>query len=422
MAAGVRIRLKFALVICGAFATVAPLPAASAAPSPETVIHGFWNKLLVQCGNSYFYGGSVFDDSGMIGGVMRGDQRSVYEFRGVKFNTVSVRITDAERMNGLEYHARVTMMAHLFREAGETWQDGPDLQARNANDIIGSALRDVGGDMGEMGSGGAMAFDFMKAKGTWAIARSSSTLSGPLNSHSDYYDVQKLLAEKSDRYNCKTGAVEPPPPTAAELAEKKKADLAAAEEERKRRQQAAEIEKFEQDRAQKAAKREADAEARVAPWRFTGTPEGFRVALLANLAKRAKEFGVDPNDYNDEVEAVMRIVATCTGITKEEYEAASALPYHDRQARLQDCDGSAKDIGVVWGLKLSPPYRARCLDVRRSVTAFDGGQFRRSDRFKITVLFLQQSPQEAQARGVGELNDIDGAFAVIVAEIPFSVS
>ena len=151
-----------------------------------------WNALLTPCGQSYFYAGSFFDRGGMLSSLGAGNNPDIYEFRGVRFNTVPVRITDAERLNGLEYHARVTMIAHVYREAGGTWADGPDLQARNTNDILALALQSVGSNMGEMGIGGSMAFDLARVKGKWVIARSSSDLSGPLTFGTNYYDVGKL--------------------------------------------------------------------------------------------------------------------------------------------------------------------------------------------------------------------------------------
>jgi len=168
-------------------ASAGPAPTAPADPAKQ-----IWNALLTPCGQSYFYAGSFFDHGGMLSSVGAGNNPDIYEFRGVRFNAVPVRITDAERLNGLEYHARITMIAHVYREAGGTWADGPDLQARNTNDILALALQSVGSNMGEMGIGGSMAFDLAKVKGTWVIARSSSDMSGPLTFGTKYFDVGKL--------------------------------------------------------------------------------------------------------------------------------------------------------------------------------------------------------------------------------------
>lgn len=176
---------------------------------PAAVVHRLWDKLLTHCGDSYFYAGSVFDGSGMLSNVQAGHQATL-EFRGVKFHTVPIRVTDAERANGLNYRARVTMIAHLYREQGEQWQDGPDMQPRNTDDIMGQVLSQANGDMFDMGGGGAIALELVKFKGTWAVTRSSTTLSGSLGYNDNYYDVDKLVAAKVARYNCASGAVDAP--------------------------------------------------------------------------------------------------------------------------------------------------------------------------------------------------------------------
>jgi len=206
---------RFSALLCLsiAFGPIAPFgsfSAAAATPSPAaTVAARIWDKLLTKCGPSYFYGGSVFDRSGMLGDVTAGDT-SVMEFRGVRFNAVPMRVTDAERANGVESRARITMIAHLYRENGESWTDGPDLQPRNTDDILGQALGQANGDMLSMGNSGAMALDLIRFKGAWAVARSSITLSGPLGFDAKYYDVDKVIAAKVARYDCEAGQVVAP--------------------------------------------------------------------------------------------------------------------------------------------------------------------------------------------------------------------
>jgi hypothetical protein len=93
---------------------------------------------------------------------------------------VPIRVTDAERANGLSYRARISMIAHLYREGGEPWRDGPDMRPRNTDDILAQAIRQANSDMFDMGGSGAMALELVKFKGTWAVTRSSTTSSSAL--------------------------------------------------------------------------------------------------------------------------------------------------------------------------------------------------------------------------------------------------
>lgn len=199
--------------------------------SSETasVTQRLWSALLTRCGDTYFYAGSVFDGSGMLSNVEVGHQK-VMEFRGVRFHSVPIRVTDAERANGLTYRARISMIAHLYREGDDQWQDGPDLRPRNVDDIFGQVLSQANGNFFDMGGGGAMALELLKFKGEWVVTRSSTDFSGSLGSNDNYYDVDKLVALRVARYSCQQAAVIPPPPTAAELAAQQEAARKAAEE------------------------------------------------------------------------------------------------------------------------------------------------------------------------------------------------
>ena len=177
-----------------------------------------WAKLLTQCDDSHFYAGSVFDAGGMLASLGAGRVRSLLEYKKVAFNVVPIPITDAEKLNGFENHVRITMVSDVYREQGGAWRDGPNRQARNANDILTSVIQQAGNDAGQMGTGGAMAFDLMKVKGEWAVARSSTTMSGPLSLGTSYYVVPKILDARMAKYDCEKAAVISPPPTPEEIA------------------------------------------------------------------------------------------------------------------------------------------------------------------------------------------------------------
>lgn len=166
-----------------------------------------WAALLKQCGDTYIYTGSAFDRSGMLSDVQVGHTKLI-EYKGVKFASVPIRVTDAERANGLEARARITMRAHLYRTDGDQWQDGPDMRPRNMDDIIGRALGSVTADMFDMGTNGAIALEILKFKGRWYTRRSSVDRSGPIiGSGGDVYDLEKLMALPRPTYECATHSI-----------------------------------------------------------------------------------------------------------------------------------------------------------------------------------------------------------------------
>ena len=171
-------------------------PEVDAAPpaSPAAVeAHKVWDAILTRCGASYVYAGSVFDSSGMLNDVQAGHQ-SRLEYKGVRFNLVPIRVTDAERANGVGYMARISMIAHLYREGDGPWQDGPDRQPRNTDDIVGQALGQVESDLFDMGGSGAIALELIKFRGNWAVTRSSVDSTSSFAINQNFFDVDKLAS------------------------------------------------------------------------------------------------------------------------------------------------------------------------------------------------------------------------------------
>jgi hypothetical protein len=186
--------------ICGALTA----PSAPAAPVAEggAAAQQLWARLLTHCGESWFYAGSVFDRSGMLSDVGAGAHPSVLEFRGVRFNTVPIRVSEAERLNGISVRDRVTMIANVYREDGGVWQDGPALRPRNTTDVLSLALQSVVSDAGEMGEGGSMAFEVIQFKGKWLASRSGSDMSGPLLSSQGFFSFDQLQVGAAPKFSC----------------------------------------------------------------------------------------------------------------------------------------------------------------------------------------------------------------------------
>ncbi|MDB5584477.1 MAG: hypothetical protein JWR80_9653 [Bradyrhizobium sp.] len=224
-------RLCAALIAscCAALLSASRAPAAPPAQIPQAaaVAQRVWSTLLTHCGDSYFYAGSFLDGTGPMGVVIRAHSH-LLEFKGVTFHLVPIRVTDAERANGTSERARITMVAHIYREDGGPWEDGPDLVPRDGQDILRRSFADVAGDQLGMGQGGAIAIEIIQHKGRWALVRSSTRLSGPIAFDSDYYYVDQAVSAPAPHYNCNSGTVTPSPPSAAEIAAKKAADDAAA--------------------------------------------------------------------------------------------------------------------------------------------------------------------------------------------------
>jgi hypothetical protein len=202
-----------AALVAGGLAPAAPTNAngtraahtAPIAGEPATIANRIWAKLLTRCGDTYFYEGSVFDGSGIISDVQVSHQKTI-EYKGVRFHIVPIRVTDAERANGIAYRDRISMVAHLYREEGEPWRDGPGLQPRNFDDIAGQALSKATSDLFDMGGAGAIALQIVKFKGTWAVERSSVDSSSEIGFGSHFFDVEKVLAADVPRHSCNSGS------------------------------------------------------------------------------------------------------------------------------------------------------------------------------------------------------------------------
>lgn len=383
---------------------ISPPPAAAAeAAEPAMVAQRIWAKLLTHCGETWFYSGSAFDGEGMLGGTMMAE---FIEYRGVRFNLVPVRVTDADQLNGVTYRARISMIAHVYRSGSEAWSDGPDMRPRDTDEILGRAIGDANADMFGMGTSGAIALDIVKFKGRWVVARTSTTVDGMLGMGGHFIDVDKFIAARRASYSCKTGAVEQPPPTAAELA-------AAAEA---KRQEAARMAAYNAEIEQ----REQVIKDGLAKWGFRGSIPEFRRALIANLERRAPEFGVDPRQYAPEIERIVQVAQTCVGITQADWDKAwhTTTDRGTQQEILHGCDGLDGGNHLI-GYSVSPGGRDRAITIEPSVTAHEhiGGDFRFAPELTLNVLF-----DAKDGENWGDRAHAYGKYVIISAHIPFAYS
>ncbi len=241
-------------------------------------------------------------------------------------------------------------------------------------------------------------------------------------------DLSAFETARVVHYNCQAGQIIPPPPTAQEVAAAREVAAAKAEVERKAAAEAAErnaeiaqakAEQEDGERLRAATQKEQDR--KLAPWTFTGSPAEFRVALTANLAKRAPEWGLDPKNYKTEFDRIDAIIATCMAITPDDWRRVQTQfdqemeiaarkgglnPVRLRDERLSWCDATRGSS--VWGERISDPGKDHGLGIVKSmatIRSFKEGAVP-TGYFEITVAVFPIK---------GEL---DGRKPLYVADLP----
>jgi curved DNA-binding protein CbpA len=99
-----------------------------------------------------------------------------------------------------------------------------------------------------------------------------------------------------------------------------------------------------------------EANALKARLRYEGGVDGFRERLMANLMGRAKELGIRPADYRDEMDKIANLVSLCAGIDRDRLDAARDDRTGEvRLDRLGEAYASCnQDLGLV-----SPKSKSR---------------------------------------------------------------
>ncbi|MGO9545735.1 MAG: hypothetical protein ACLPPF_13200 [Rhodomicrobium sp.] len=176
----------------------------------EGVAKKVWDTLLMKCGDDYYYAGSFFDQLGNLR-ALTGPVKSnhVTEFKGAKFTVSPLDLSEAQKLNGVEFIGRIAMISSAFRtgQGGKwnVWSDGPAGRVmRNGDDIWNSVIGDMAGDGLGLGAGGMMGFRLVKIKGVWALSREDST--GMSVTGYKYFDIPKI-GDYTNRYDCASSAI-----------------------------------------------------------------------------------------------------------------------------------------------------------------------------------------------------------------------
>jgi hypothetical protein len=134
------------------------LPTKAQKPNPadsevQKVALTFWDKLLTKCGDSYYWGGPTGDGS-------------LRNYKEVSFGIVQEPVSQADQMNGVEWHGFIIMVARVFRtqegygaaQHWEPWRDGP----------AGGPTRQMA-MRGDSPSHGYLSFFITKTAGHWGL-------------------------------------------------------------------------------------------------------------------------------------------------------------------------------------------------------------------------------------------------------------
>ena len=144
----------------------------------------------------------------------------LFEFKNAQFRSAPLPITDAEKLNGVEYRIETAMIVRAYRAREKglwgNWSDGPRRLTTDDNDITADAI---------------MAFELVKVKGRW-FARpwdeQRDVLDGKL------YDLPEI-PPYTTRYDCKTAAIIKTPEQLAAIKAAQEASMTEAD--KLRRQQ-----------------------------------------------------------------------------------------------------------------------------------------------------------------------------------------
>ena len=128
-----------------------------------------WDTLLTTCGEATYYGGSSLDMVD-VGGTPH-PYKGLLEFKKAVFKVTAKPLSEADKLNGLEWEGQASMTASLWREREGAddwgkWSDG--INSGKLEDLYGNGAM---GEFGDMGQGGYMIIHMWKVKGHWAYAR-----------------------------------------------------------------------------------------------------------------------------------------------------------------------------------------------------------------------------------------------------------
>ena len=186
--------------------------AAKEASDVDATAKQIWNALLTKCGDSHYYAGSLFNSQGDLRGLVPATKPHQTEYKSARFAIVPIKLTEAQKLNGVEYIGRISMVSSVYRtkinDKWSAWVDGPaGRNVQEKEDIWNHVMQDFMGDGLGMGTGGAMALKIAKIKGQWVVARQGAQ--GQMVMGDKFFALAQI-APHTLRYDCKTGASNQP--------------------------------------------------------------------------------------------------------------------------------------------------------------------------------------------------------------------
>ncbi len=126
--------------------TLLPVHTLAQPNDPKTVENGLWAKLLTKCGDTYYTGAYSFDDGRTfsllekdltVPGPMNSDDvaKAATEYKGASFVIAPVRVSQADKLNGIEWHGYMQVFSTTWRTRRLTdglWSDWQESGRRRA--------------------------------------------------------------------------------------------------------------------------------------------------------------------------------------------------------------------------------------------------------------------------------------------------
>jgi len=106
----------FASALCAILISICAYDECDAEPQAEakTLIQKQWHDTIIKCGDDYYWRMQNHD----------GDADTIYELKGVTFDFKWGKLTEADKLNGLEWSATSDLTYKFFRARNSSWPAG----------------------------------------------------------------------------------------------------------------------------------------------------------------------------------------------------------------------------------------------------------------------------------------------------------